>query len=822
MTALRLIRLGVRRPAAWSLTAAWTRLPVWTGWLPLLSVVVLALCGDRVYSPPIPVKPEAEAVAHGLRLLERLRPSDLADQPLTAYRVSRRRQHHAVDQAHWEMAFLSPAADHLYRLTLTGEGDFRFFAVYRRTATLEPPPPRNEAALRATAEVWRDFLRTEAGIAPEPTVEPPPAVRESPFPGRSRDFIRRWATGHAHWKFVEAVFEGRDLQALRLAEDESPPPAETKGVGGLLFVLALAAALWLPWLVMFVRGVLRGEMGSPTVLVAGGTLAALFFLWSSALFGFTFAAPLTWRLPAVAEADFVGSSDAASRVAQSLLFLTGIGLASLVLWAASLVSLAVTEAYDWKRRRQLLGDVYCITRRGGLSGAQATRLGLGGLALALWVLAIETVAAWLCGRPVLPWHDYASWSKALALGYWPGWKIIGECFIDVWLVTIWLLPPTAFARDRLRERSAALAVGLGVALIGLPFVAGAWATMAGYLFLLGGLLWTLLHYGWPAVLFGCALIGGLFPILWSLRFPHGFEPLFLVGGVAALPLAAFIRRRPGARRTRGEAFDLAPRYVRDRLRLERWREDLDVRWLIHGNLLPPSGFRDEQRRVVAEYAHLPEQGREWFAVLPLTERRVGLAIGEVSGEGLEASLLTAAALAALKSKAARHPGCPVQVVERLNEFLAPRLQSINAHIRLLYGIADMDDGVFTYCNAGYTPPTVLTPEGDGARRPVNPPRTLNPPLHSVSGARFCGDAVRLARGSCLVLMSDWVGELCGLPPDAEALAQRNAALLASFGDLPAMELPAAVVRHGRDHVQRLFGAPLKSPQVEITVVCVEF
>ncbi|MCS7079081.1 MAG: SpoIIE family protein phosphatase [Chloracidobacterium sp.] len=822
MTALLLTPLGVSKLAAWNWRAAWKSPQVWTAWMTLLAFGVLALCSSKVYSPPILRLPKAEARARAERLLERLRPPDLADQPLAAYQVSLRCQPHPIDQAHWESAFLAPDNSHLYRLTLTGRGEFRFFAVYRRMPAAETAARSGELERSTALAVWRAFLLAEAGIAPPPTTEVPPVVRESPFPGRGRDYIRRWKTGHAQWPFVEVVFEGQTLQSLGLTQAEAPRPVEPNAVGRRFLVGLLALALWLPWLIVFGRGVLQGAMGSRTVFVTAVVIAASFLLLPSASM-LTVAAPFAWQEPVITEEEFIGSLDTTDRVLLLLLGLVMFGAAALGVWAMSFVSLAVTESYDWKRQRQLLGDVYRLARRGWLPPEQVVRLWVGGLALALWVLAVEAVVEWQCGRPVLPWHDFSAWSQEFALGYWPGREIMVKCFTDVWIITVWLLPLAAFARDRLRDASAALAVGLGVGLIGLPIFANTGVTVIGYLLLLGGLLWTLFMYGWPTVVFGCALIGGLSPILWSLRFPYGFEPVFLIGGAAAAAPAALAWRRPPSRRTRNEAFDLAPRYVRDRLRLERWREDLDVRWLIHCNLLPPSGFRDAQRRVAAEYAHLPEQGREWFLILPLTEHRVGLAIGEVSGEGLEASLLMAAALAAIKSKAARHSTCPARVVERLNEFLSPRLQRLNAQVRLLYGIADVQAGTFTYCNAGYVPPVALKPEHDGGvRRPADLPYVLNPPLQSLTGGCWRSDTAYLERGSYLVLTSDWVGELCGLAPDAEATARRTAALLATFGELPAQEFPAAVVGQGRERLQQLLGAPLKAPNAEITVVCVEF
>ncbi len=794
---------------------------VWTGWSLLFSLAILALGSGKAYSPPIARLTEREARARAEVLLEHLRPASLAEWPLSSHRVVQQCQRDEVDQARWEFAFFAPDDSYLYRLTLTRGGDFRAFALYRRIPAAEAGPPLDSATARALAEAWRDFLAAEAKIAPVPAAEAPAVICESPLPGRVRDVIRRWKTDDAAWPFAEVAFEGQALQSLALVRAESPRPIHLDGEG--LVILIAGIVFWLPWLFVFIRGALRREMGSLTILAVSGILGASLAIWLVTLLGFAILIPATWRDPSISEVEFVNLPDVVYQGVIFFLTLLATGGAWLVASGLGLVSLAVTESYDWKRQRQLLGDIYRLSRRKHWPPSQVARLYGSAFTLALWILAIETGVAWQSGQAALPWHGFSDWSQSLAIGRLPGWKIWGDCFFGFWLATIWLTPLLAFARNRLSDRSAGLAVGCLVGLAGFPFVAQSWAAAAGYALFVAALLWTLLRYGWMSVVFAYLLLGGLFPLLWSLRFPSGFELSFLIGGsVAALPLALAWRYRRPPRQGRNQAFDLAPSYVRDRLRLERWREERDVRWLIHGNLLPPSGFRDERQRVIAEYAHLPEQGREWFVILPLSDERVGVAIGEVSGQELQASLLMAMVLAAIKSKAARYSGCPAGVVERLNSFLSPRLRETDSQIRLVYGVADFHSGEFAFCNAGYVSPIALPP-ADGSA-PTILSQAVNAPLDGLSDLRFAVQAARLAPGSRLILMSDWVGEACKLAPDAEELPPKNARLLSAFGSLPAPELPGAVIREGRERLWQQLGEPPAgpAPEVEMTVICVEF
>ncbi|MGQ9897358.1 MAG: PP2C family protein-serine/threonine phosphatase, partial [Acidobacteriota bacterium] len=672
-------------------------------------------------------------------------------------------------------------------------------------------------------------LMAEAKVTPAPVTEAPPAVRESPFLRSVRYVLRRWKTDHPQWAFVSASFDGQGLQSLELVQADVPSLSGSNALGSVLVVGLVVLVFWFPWLFVFVRGLIRREMGSRTMLVTGGFLAMLLMLWVMTLLARIFlmaipGVPFTWLDPSISEAEFV-SRDTGAQIAVlfiALLIAAGMSLGTLGIGGVSLV---VAESYDWKRQQPLLGDVYRLTRRGGLTPVQLLQLGVGSVALASWILALETGAQWLTGRSILPWHEFVVWSQGLAVGQWPGLEIMGGCLADVWLTTVWLLPLTAFVRNRLQDRSTGLAVGIMLGLIGLPAVIGAWTTILGYALLVTGLVWTLLRYGWLAVVSGQLLVGGLFPVLWGLRFPNGFEPVFLLGGLlVVLPLGLLVGLRRPPRQMRRESFDLAPRYIRDRLRLERWREDREVRWLIHCNLLPPSGFRDEQQRVIAEYAHLPEHGREWFVVLPLGPERVGVGIGEVSGRELQASLLVAIVLAAIRSKATHYSDCPARVIERLNDFLAPHLRAIGSQVRLLYGVADFYAGEFTYCNAGYVLPIGLRPCAGEELLPFTLAGEPNLPLDGRTNLRFTENRVHLERGSMVVLMSDWLGEIQGLAADALALASRYESVLAALGKPPDGNLPRAVIDYARERLQPMPGeAFAKAPsEAEITVVCITF
>jgi hypothetical protein len=789
-----------------------------------LGVIVFAATGRRAYEAPLPglLTPE-QATARAAELLERLRP---APHPPVNFATGRFSSATATDddgKCVWRFGVLSADGTRLYRVAFTGDGKFRNFSVYQKPsapASAESPPPAISPEIaRRRASGWFDFLEREAGVRPPDSASPTATVET--LSGRNRRMLA-WTLKDAPARAVgtlEFVFDGDDVQRLSFRPASVAPLSDSsrEALAGLTFFAILLIGL-LPTLIAFVRASLRGEIGSKTAFAVGAAVpgwAGAWLFWLAIYILFLTNMGASWH--DLGERGFVAPSSPFERAFLAIFALGAIFLTVLVTTTLGGVGAAVAEASDWNHANPWLTDIFRVTRRRALPWKSVGTTYAVGLTLGVWLIAIDAAGRRFGGDGVHTIYEFADWARDLAAGRFPYAAVLFEHAAAVIVMTAWLLPLGALLRKRFAEWQIAIALSLlvcGSAAL-FPQARSTWPFLA---LAVVAVIGALVRYGWLCAIFGLTVAGALFPLLWGMLHPHGFRASFL-SGVPALLIPAGLAsvRRLFPRRTRAESYDLAPPYIRERFSRERVKQELDIRWSIHQSLVPQSGIALHDANIAAEYVHTPEQGRELFAFIPLDCGRWGIAIGEVSGQGLQASMLLAVTLATLKSKALRYPDDPVQVMERVNRSLAHRLAETDSQVQLVYGVADFSNREFCYCNAGYVTPVTLSASDARPARNDEPDSRLDPPIGRAGNATFTGRTLRLRPQDRLILSSDWVCDAFDLKLGAVALETKLRQLAEPFRERPPRELAQGVVAHGRALRLAHNGSPM-----EITIVCVRF
>lgn len=789
-----------------------------------LCLGVFFLLAGRVYESPEPGRlSQAGAIERAAVWVDQLRAVETGRPPLQEFKVSASSVPDPAGKMIWRVAFLAPDDSRFYRVQLTGNGDFRGFVTFRRLATNAqdgaPVSSLTVEEARVRSAEWLTFLRREGRLPIPEAVDPPRVSVETSDPVRVRPRqILRWSnvnlpTG-AHQ--IELAFESNALQALTIAPERKTSTSIREALVGLGQVLLLLFG-FLPLIYRFFRGLVRREMGSRSALMVGMGFGLLVYVFLLVVVMPEFLFPFSWSFSDAAEGRFLTTFPLAGRFILAVLAAVLLFFVLISVVIAGGIALAVAEADDWNQPRQLLEDMYRLSRRRVLSPERVRVIYGAGLAFGFGMLAIETIGRLVGGDKVIFWNDLSGWAQWLAAGRLPAAQIFAEILLGIGLVTFWILPLAAWSRKRWSDRTAGilLVVVLGVMTVPYGFLKFGLLPLM-ILPILAGFAFVLLRYGWLAALYGVIVQAGLFPLLWSLRHPTAFHPASLLGlAVLAIPSGLGALRRVFPRKAKAEALDLAPPYVRDRFNRERVRQELDVRWTIHQNLIPESGIALRDSAIAAEYFHTPEQGRELFAFIPLGENRLGIGIGEVSGRELQASMLLAVTLATLKSKASRFPDCPAQVIDRVNQFLTPRLRETDSRVQLLYGIADFSLGEFRYCNAGYVEPVLL--KNGGKHEPEVGERRVYPPIGQADGHQFESRSKQFNPSDKLVLTSDWLSDLFEMESGSPELDEKVMKTIGAFGHLAPGELARAVIEHGKS-LQEAQG----KGTIEITTLCVRF
>jgi sigma-B regulation protein RsbU (phosphoserine phosphatase) len=152
-------------------------------------------------------------------------------------------------------------------------------------------------------------------------------------------------------------------------------------------------------------------------------------------------------------------------------------------------------------------------------------------------------------------------------------------------------------------------------------------------------------------------------------------------------------------------------------------------------------------------------GGDFFLAQALTGQRVALALGDVAGKGLPASLVASNLQARIEAVARYAAGSATEVVAAVNRTLCETSDGAR-FATLTYLEVDAPRGGVTLVNAGHLPALLLSP-GAAPRRLAS----TGPALGLLPEATFAAHHVTMREDEILVLISDGVTE--AFSPQAE-------------------------------------------------------
>jgi serine phosphatase RsbU (regulator of sigma subunit) len=144
-------------------------------------------------------------------------------------------------------------------------------------------------------------------------------------------------------------------------------------------------------------------------------------------------------------------------------------------------------------------------------------------------------------------------------------------------------------------------------------------------------------------------------------------------------------------------------------------------------------------------------GGDYYDFFPYANGRVGLALGDVSGKGMPASLMMMA-LHARVQVLAQDPGNVGGFMSRLNKATCANCPT-NRFVTFFFCVIDSATGETVFANAGHNPPVVV--RASGATEMLG---DGGPPLGILAIAPYSEQRMNLGPGDLLVVYSDGVTE----------------------------------------------------------------
>jgi sigma-B regulation protein RsbU (phosphoserine phosphatase) len=175
---------------------------------------------------------------------------------------------------------------------------------------------------------------------------------------------------------------------------------------------------------------------------------------------------------------------------------------------------------------------------------------------------------------------------------------------------------------------------------------------------------------------------------------------------------------------------------------------------IQSHLLPSAPPAVEGYLLHGESTPCHAVGGDYFDYVELPGSRVGLALGDVAGKGLSASLVMCSLQSSLR--ALTELELPVaDMFVRLNEVLCRRLPP-NRFVTLFYGLLHPEEHTLDYVNAGQCHPYLIRSDGRAESLEVS-----GMPVGIMESAPYSAGRVRLQPGDVLFCYSDGVIEARG-------------------------------------------------------------
>jgi serine phosphatase RsbU (regulator of sigma subunit)/pSer/pThr/pTyr-binding forkhead associated (FHA) protein len=243
---------------------------------------------------------------------------------------------------------------------------------------------------------------------------------------------------------------------------------------------------------------------------------------------------------------------------------------------------------------------------------------------------------------------------------------------------------------------------------------------------------------------------------------------------------------------------------------ERLHRDLELAHRVQLSFLPARLPQVDGYDFFAHYEPANEVGGDYYGFIPLPDGRLAVAVGDVAGKGVAASLLMAKLSSDARFSLLTEPDLG-KATGRLNDLLYEFTSPMDRFVTFAGVLLDPARNAATLVNAGHLSP-LLFRKADGSLADAVPSATSGVPLGIMDGMTFDTCEVELAPGDCLLMYSDGVPDALNVREEQFGLkAVEQEAQAAGAGGVSS--LGERLVKAVRAH------AAGRSPHDDITLVC---
>jgi len=202
------------------------------------------------------------------------------------------------------------------------------------------------------------------------------------------------------------------------------------------------------------------------------------------------------------------------------------------------------------------------------------------------------------------------------------------------------------------------------------------------------------------------------------------------------------------------------RLYEETIEKEKMKKELNVAREIQNSLLPKNIPVGDKYQISAMNIQSREVGGDYFDVIKIDENKIAIAIGDISGKGVPASLLMSNLQASLRTsiefmKEYKNSAID-EILSRMNNHLVKSTMP-EQYATFFYGLFDTNNNTLIYSNAGHNYPILITNRGD-----IKMLKKGGMALGFLSDLEYEKDIIKLNKGDSLILYTDGITEAINL------------------------------------------------------------
>ncbi len=151
------------------------------------------------------------------------------------------------------------------------------------------------------------------------------------------------------------------------------------------------------------------------------------------------------------------------------------------------------------------------------------------------------------------------------------------------------------------------------------------------------------------------------------------------------------------------------RFHQERLVARELEDELSIARRIQQTFLPAESPSIPGFDLAGVNIPSAEVGGDYYDFIPIVDNQFGIAIGDVAGKGIPASLIMAAFRASLKAEI-RNNFAIRAILQKVNNLLFESIER-DRYVTAVYGVLDSKNRIFTFSNAGHNPPIIIRSAG---------------------------------------------------------------------------------------------------------------